>query len=386
MSTAPAPETKYNFDRVARLVISTLVAVGLFLLLRFLSDVLLPFAAAVLLAYLLNPVVELLDRRIQRRAVSVALTVGIVFVVIAGVTTAVIPLLHREISDIALIISDLRDGTALADEESFNNAYLAFYESSSAPVKAGLDQVTATLNSINLEQMVLSAAKKLAPGVWGVLSGALSMLLGLMGLIIVLLYLVFLLIDYPNYRRQWKDLLPPKHREGIAEFFEEFTAAMSRYFRGQTLIAIIVGVLFATGFSLIGLRMGILLGVFIGLLNMVPYLQTVGLVPALFLAVIRAIENPGSGLVMSAALVLAIFGVVQTLQDTLLTPRIMGKSTGLKPITILLGIFIWGKLLGFLGVLLAIPLTCLGIAYYRRFVLNREFAVPGQDGQNQSLT
>jgi predicted PurR-regulated permease PerM len=150
---------------------------------------------------------------------------------------------------------------------------------------------------------------------------------------------------------------------------------MRRYFRGQALIALSVGVLFVIGFSIIGLRMAVVLGLFIGMLNMIPYLQTVGLVPALLLAIVRAIERDGS-LLVSAVLVLAVFAIVQTIQDTLLTPKIMGKTTGLKPVAILLGVFIWGKLLGFLGVLLAIPLTCLVSAYYRRFVLGGERLEP----------
>jgi len=178
------------------------------------------------------------------------------------------------------------------------------------------------------------------------------------------------LIDYPAYAAQWKELLPPSHRDLVIGFLEEFAVAMSRYFRGQALIALATGVLFVIGFSIIGLRMGVLLGLFIGALNMVPYLQAIGLVPALLLGVLRAVEH-GSSVVVSLLLVLAVFAVVQVIQDVLLTPRIMGKATGLKPVMILLGVFLWGKLLGFLGVVLAIPLTCLGLAYYRRFVLRQ---------------
>ena len=101
---------------------------------------------------------------------------------------------------------------------------------------------------------------------------------------------------------------------------------------------------------------------------MVPYLQMVSLVPAMLLAGLRAIEG-GSGFLESVLLTLLVFAVIQVIQDVLIVPRVMGKATGLRPVAILLGLFIWGKLLGFLGLLLAIPLTCLGIAYYRRYVL-----------------
>ena len=121
--------------------------------------------------------------------------------------------------------------------------------------------------------------------------------------------------------------------------------------------------------------MSLILGLFVGALNMIPYLQTVGLIPALVLALLRAVEH-GGGLIESILLTLLVFAVVQVIQDAILTPRIMGKATGLKPVWILLGVFIWGKLLGFLGLVLAIPLTCLGLAYYRRFILERAENLP----------
>ncbi|MCH7859890.1 MAG: AI-2E family transporter [Candidatus Marinimicrobia bacterium] len=198
---------------------------------------------------------------------------------------------------------------------------------------------------------------------------------GLTGLIVVLLYLVFLLMDFPHYARIWPTFLPPNYRDSIVEFLVQFDTAMRRYFRGQAVVAMIVGVLFAIGFTIIGLPMAVPFGLFIGLLNMVPYLQTVGIVPGIALAGVRAIEGD-SGFLISVLLVLAVFGVVQLFQDSLLTPRIMGKATGLRPVAILLGIFIWGKLLGFLGLILAIPLTCLGIAYYQRFILNNQPTEP----------
>ncbi len=373
MDTSEEAPRKYDFDRVVRLLISAGAVVALVLLLRFLADVLLPFAAAVLLAYLLNPMVERLDRRIKRRAVSVLLTVVGVFVVLLALLVVLIPVLQTEFRGIAEIVSEARGdlGSIKDADQTWAERYEQFYQGRSPRVQVVLDQVQATLQEAKLREMAVAAAQKLVPGVWGVVTGAITMLLSLMGLVIVLLYLVFLLIDYPEYRGQWKALLPPSHRQQVVEFFDEFTGAMRRYFRGQSLIALTVGVLFVVGFSIIGLRMAVVLGLLIGALNMVPYLQTVGLVPALLLAVVRSIEH-NSSLLWSVLMVLAVFAVVQTLQDTLLTPRIMGKQTGLKPVAILLGVFIWGKLLGFLGVLLAIPLTCLGLAYYHRFVLSRE--------------
>ncbi|MHC4065678.1 MAG: AI-2E family transporter [Planctomycetota bacterium] len=369
------PNRKYDFDRVFRLLLTVGGVVALLALLRFLADVLVPFAVAVLLAYLLNPIVAWLDGKVRRRTISVLITVFAAGLVLLGIAAALIPLLHSQLNDVAGIVGELRgDASALEQIQGASQTWLKryerFHDGQPPQVQALLDRVRTALTEADLGDMAVGAARKLAPGVWGVVTGALSLLLGMMGAVVIVLYLIFLLIDYPQYAGKWKELLPPTYRQPLVQFLEEFATAMSRYFRGQAVIALAMAVLFAIGFSIIGLRMSVVLGLFVGALNMVPYLQTVGLVPALMLAVLRAVEH-GSSLAWSIVLVLLVFGIVQTVQDALLTPRIMGKATGLKPVVILLGVFIWGKLLGFLGVVLAIPLTCLGLAYYRRFVLGR---------------
>ena len=208
----------------------------------------------------------------------------------------------------------------------------------------------------------------MAQGALSLVGSIFNMVLACTGVLIVLLYLVFLLMDFNALQASWKDHLPPRYRDAIVDLLSEFRLAMSRYFRGQFLVAACCGVLFALGFWLVGLRLAIFLGLTIGLLNMVPYLQVLGFVPALLLAGLRAFEAE-VGLLWPVLGVLGVFAMVQLIQDALLVPKIMGQATGLKPWVILLGICVWGKLLGLLGLVLAIPLSCLGLAYYRKFIL-----------------
>ena len=142
---------------------------------------------------------------------------------------------------------------------------------------------------------------------------------------------------------------------------------MSNYFRGQAAVAAICGVLFAIGFALIGLPLGILLGLFIGLLNMVPYLQLIGLIPAGLLAIMHAVQS-GINVWMVLGLTGLVFGVVQIIQDAVLVPKIMGKVTGLNPAMMMLSLSIWGKLLGLLGMIIALPVTYMLLVYYRRLI------------------
>lgn len=374
MDAPTTPQRKWDFDRVFRLILSIVTLVALFLLVRYLSDVLIPFAVALLLAYLLNPIVNALDSRLNRRTLSVFITVIGCGIVAFALTLVLFYVGGKEIASLRDLMQQFVHAPSAEDVKGAGQAFQQFIEEQENPyIKSALEEFRASLGSENVEDLEISnlikrAIQYVAPGLVGVLTGTLSFVLGLSGLIVVLLYLIFLLIDYPIMAKSWRGFLPPKYREDIIGFLDEFGLAMSRYFRGQFLIAATCGIIFAIGFKLIGLRMAILLGLGIGMLNMVPYLQTVGLIPALLLAVARDLEF-GRPLWMSSAWVLAVFGVCQLIQDALLTPKIMGKTVGLRPVTLLLGIFIWGKLLGFLGLVLAIPLTCLGLAYYKRFVL-----------------
>jgi predicted PurR-regulated permease PerM len=142
---------------------------------------------------------------------------------------------------------------------------------------------------------------------------------------------------------------------------------MSQYFRGQTSVAFICGVLFSVGFVLVGLPLGVLLGMFVGLLNMVPYLQIIGFIPAFMLAVVHALESD-IGIWAALGMTAGVFAVVQLIQDAILVPKIMGKVTGLNPAMIMLSLSIWGKLLGLLGLIIALPMTYLLLIYYRRFL------------------
>ncbi len=431
-------QSRYTFDRVIRMILSAAALVTVLLLLRFLSDVLLPFAAAVVLAYLLNPIVTSIEQRTGRRGLAVGLTLGGVGALGLMLFVLVVPLAVGQVArfqdDIGRLRTDLvasfrmsdqrtedqpdaamtapvidaavADGEAAlaegvpdkqSDGEAEAEAKSAFgwrelmdglsqyrADADTVPrstrltdlgrriqgtlIGAGYESMRQFVQSDEFNKLLLDTATHLAIGGWSVVTFAINLILGLTGLIIVVLYLVFLLMDYREYATSWRTFLPPAYREPILEFLGQFDIAMRRYFRGQSLVALLVGTLFALGFTIIGLPMAVPFGLFVGLLNMVPYLQTVGLVPGVLLAAVRALEGDASFL-GSVLLVFAVFAIVQLFQDAVLTPRIMGKATGLRPVAILLGVFIWGKLLGFLGLLLAIPLTCLGIAYYSRYVL-----------------
>jgi predicted PurR-regulated permease PerM len=232
---------------------------------------------------------------------------------------------------------------------------------------AARPEVRDLFSSENFWKNVQAAAGKVLPGVWGLVTGTATAIMSILGLAVIGLYLVFLLFDYQLFSQGWKKLIPEPYREPLVAFVDEFEAAMNNYFRGQAAVASICGVLFAVGFALVGLPLGILLGLLMGLLNMIPYLQIIGFIPAALLAVFHALES-GMNVWAVLGLTALVIAVVQIVQDAILTPKIMGKVTGLNPAMILLSLSIWGKLLGLLGLIIALPMTYLLLAYYRRFL------------------
>lgn len=358
----------YTLDRVVRLALAGGLVYFLVRLLGYLSDVLLPFFLAMLLAYLMNPLVTALQRRLKSRPWAVLVSLVLTGVVAAAAIFLVAPLMAQEFSQSARIISDLMNNSAVADKVAQVLPNDLWKE---IRTFLGSTDVRNFLHSGQALGMVKEVLRKLLPGMWGVLSGTASLLAGIAGLLVIVLYLVFLLLEFDKLSTNWMNYLPDSMREPAEEFLDEFLAAMNNYFRAQTVIAASVGVLFAIGFSLIGLPMAILLGLMLGLMNMVPYLQLLGIPPAFFLALLHAVDTGGS-VWTAMGLTALVFGVVQVMQDAVLTPRIMGGVTGLSPAIILLSLSVWGKILGFLGLIIAIPATCLVLAYYRRIMLSKQ--------------
>jgi predicted PurR-regulated permease PerM len=369
----------YNLDRVVRLVLSVLALAALLWLVGAVSEVLIPLAIAFLLAYLLNPIVGFTQRWISNRVAAVLTTVSASLLLLAVLAYLLLPVIAGEMVGFGRLLagavgedSNLQQWARQHLPENIAAQIAALRNSDELRAFLDSDEFKSVMNGAqSISGLLVVSLKWTISRVWGVVSGLFGLAAGVAGLFIILLYVVFLLIDYRKFQDTWKDYLPPKYREEIVAFLNEFNAAMSRYFRGQFLVAACVGVLFAVGFKIMGLKLAIALGLFIGMLNMVPYLQTAGVLPAVLLAVMTAFEKQGSVLTYLVG-VAVVFIVVQTIQDAVLTPRIMGKVTGLRPAVILFSVLFWGKLLGFLGLVVAIPLTCLGLAYYRGMLARQE--------------
>lgn len=349
----------YTFDRVIRIILTVASIVGIFYLLNLIKGALLPFVAAWLIAYLLNPIVIFFQTkcRIRNRLIAIITTLLLLISLLTAIGATLIPSIIDEVSKTTEVIQSVSKTANLGPIVE-----KVWYQS--LMEKLNFDDISKLLNPQEWSKLIENTMTH----AWTILSGSINQILSIVGWLIVLLYLVFILIDYDKIINGFKRLIPLQYREITLSILADVEDGMNRYFRGQSLIALCVGILFSIGFVIIGLPLAIPLGLFIGLLNLVPYLQIVGIIPTLLLCFLGSYSGEQSfwGLF---GLSMVVFAVVQTIQDVYITPKIMGKATGLNPAVILLSLSIWGSLLGILGMIIALPLTSLLLAYYQKYII-----------------
>lgn len=354
-------EKPFTFDRTIRLLISAFAIGAALYLLYILKGVLLPFFIAWLIAYMLNPVVRFYQRKLRlAHSLAVILTLFSAAGVITLLGFILVPLIENEIWQInALIASyDLssisQNGIPVSIADAFGK-YIDFKE------------IQNSLSKDNITELV----QYLIPAIEAIFSNTVSVLLGITVVFIVILYLIFILLDYDKINELWRFLIPPKYRAVVGRITLDVETSMNKYFRHQAFICLILAVLYAAGFQIIGLPLAIMFGIIVGLVHMIPYLQVITFPPAILLCWLRASQTDDSFWVM-LGLVALVYVIVQCIMDLFLVPRIMGKAMGLNPAIILLSLSVWGSLLGIIGMIIAIPLTTLLLSYYKEFINSAE--------------
>lgn len=352
----------WTIDRVMRFLF---MATGLGILLwilNYLSAVLAPFFAAFLVAYIFDPLVCKIQNKVEYRIIAVVIVLSMMILVVGGALWIFIPMVVEEVRHLGVLIQKLfSDSTWMERLSAFVPKDL-WREFKSL---VSWDKVADAMQSLDFWNAAQSVAGKILPSAWGVLTKTSSLVMWLSGVGLIFMYLVFIMLDMPKLRQGVKNLFPKRYKDDASEFAQEMDRFMGNYFRAQSFVALSVGILYAIGFGAIGLPMGVAFGLFSGALNMIPYLQLTTIPLALLLAVVYALEK-GMPFWEVAIIVLGIYLVVQLIQDLFLVPKIVGSSMNLPPVGILLSLSIWGKLLGFLGLIVAIPFTCLCLVYLEK--------------------
>ena len=346
---------KITFDTFIRGCLSIAILVGIIMLLNRLSAVLLPFFLAWLISYLLFPLVKFFQYRchLRFRIVGILCT----FLVVGGVLTGLFFLMVPPIVDETMRVKDLLV------------AYVSNHSNVHNIPNLLQDFIHEHLTKEDLKALItqegfIDSIKQGVPKIWTVISQSISIVNSLFSVTMVFLYTLFIL----KISTGWVELLPLRYRRFAVHLVDDIRQGMDLYFRGQACVALSVGVLFSIGFLIIDFPMAVGLGMFIGLLNMVPYLQLLGFIPTILLAVVKAADT-GESFWMIILMALAVFAVVQIIQDTILTPKIMGRVMGMNSAIILLSLSIWGSLLGIMGMVIALPATTLLMTYYQKYIV-----------------
>ena len=357
-------EKRITFDSFIRGILTGGIIFGLLYLVNYLSGVLLPFFIAWLIAYMIYPMVTFVQYKlkVKNRIASIIIVLLSLTIILTLASIVLIPPFIEEFSKL---------------KELLSNYFIVGSQKAAIPgtienfVKEYMVEIKDSLNEVNITQ----AIKSLLPKAWTLLSQSVSLIVSIFAAFIVILYMFFILLDYESIASGWINLVPKKYRETTNRIVTDVKDGMNRYFRGQALVAFSVGILFCIGFLIIDFPLAIGFGLFIGLLNMVPYLQLVALVPTILLALLKAADT-GENFWWILCCALLVFCIVQIIQDAFIVPKVMGKITGLNPAIILLSLSIWGALMGIVGMIIALPCTTIILSYYKRFIKKNDEEEP----------
>ena len=345
-----------TFDKFIRWSGITLLVFAVLFITNYLSGVLLPFFIAWFFAYLLYPVVKFIENKlhIQVRALSIILAMLAAIGVIGLVLWLIIPPMFDQFDKLGEVL------TRWLHQTTHTNNITALIKEW---VQNNQNEIEHFLRSKDFSD----ALKGAMPKVFSVVGQTANILISIIASMITLLYMFFILLDYETLTANWVRIFPKKNRPFWHSLMKDVERELNNYIRGQGMVALCMGIMFCIGFTIIGFPMAIGLGILIGIMDLVPYLHTFALIPTAFLAMLKAADT-GQSFWLVFGLAFLVFCIVQILTDMVVTPKIMGKAMGLNPAILLLSLSVWGALLGFIGLIVALPLTTLIIAYWQRYV------------------
>lgn len=346
-------------NRTIKVLIGAIIFLYTAWFVSLITTILVPFAIALILAYIFDPVVTFLEKKGWSRSKGALLLIASLLLGFIILLLFVIPALAQEITGfisqipqiqakIIEIFNMLKNLKGANVPEQFRWIQkIAEYE-----VPPELQNLTQSLIK-KVEESIPMVANKTWSFLTGAFSGILQFVLSLLSLIIIPVLTFYMLKEMNNIRNFAFDLVPAKNRDIVISICHDINIALANFLRGQLLIASIVGILTGTGLFFIGIKFSLLIGLLAGISNVVPYLGGIVTVSTAILMALFT-ENP----VISIVLVILLSSAISFLENSFLSPKILGESLELNPLLIMLAILIGGHLYNFWGMLLAIPSTC----------------------------
>lgn len=300
-----------------------------------------PFIIALVFAYILDPVVDRMEKAGLGRTSAVVILLAIFFAILMLAIALLIPIIAGQVE---AMVKNVPRYAELVKEKALP-IIERIPEMDRAKVEESVKQAMATLGDIPLKVL-----KSTSGAVWAGITNVAQFLLGLLNLVIIPVATFYLLKDFDTLVAKVASRVPPRHKPGVARFFGKLDAALGAFVRGQLTVAVTMGAIYSVGLFLIGAPMGVLIGLTAGLANIVPYLPiVVGLLPALALTYLQYSDWS------HVAMVAGLFAFGQALEGFVITPRTLEKAVGLHPVAVMASILMGAAFFGFIGVLLAVP-------------------------------
>lgn len=318
-----------------------------------LSSILLPFVAGLALAYFLDPLADKLETYGLSRLSAVSIiSVGSTLLAIAA-GLLVLPLLYQQTVAFIQVFPDIIKG-ARGFLIEMSNGRLAHILGESASMQKAVNDVTGGSLSWVLGILTQVGSQGLA-------------LVGVMSLVFITPVVTFyMLLDWDNMVARIDQLLPRDHAETIRQLAREINAVLSGFLRGQGLVCLFLGVFYAIGLTVVGLRFGLVIGIITGVLSFIPYLGTItGFVTSVALACFQFWPD-----YTMIGLVIGIFFLGQFIEGNFLQPKLVGNKVRLHPVWVMFSILAFGTLFGFVGALMALPVAA-AIGVVARFGVGR---------------
>lgn len=366
---------QFTFDKTARTIFFILFVIAITMMIRSIWSVVLPFVLAGIFAYVLLPFVKFVQYRlrVKNRVVSVVIVFVVVLSIISTTITLLIPSVKEEINKTIDILSQYDTSGSIL--EMFIPKNINKYINS-LNFNALIHENLTTENIINGTKEILNHLNNVVNGTISAFSWGLVFLIGIV-------YFIFILVDFEKLVKGFVNLMPQSVKPTCKNILKETDYYMNSYFRGQAIIALCVALLLSVGLNIIGLPMATVIGILIGVLNFVPYMQIFGFIPLGLMCILMSVQK-GENVFWCLFLGYGVMAIVQILQDTVITPSIMGKKMNMRPSLILFSISIWGYLLGFFGMLIALPLTMTIYSVYMKYILkDKEYIEKQQKEMNK---
>ncbi len=329
-----------SIRRGIMIAIASIVALALLWLLK---SALTPLAVAFVFAYLLDPLIDQFEARRIPRRVAILFLVAISGALALVTAIFLVPKLLQEIAHLAVKLPSYLDGALAAISPQFESWFGITVPGS---IREGMESFQSRGASVPLETL-RRLIEKSVQSVTGTLGS-------LIGLLVIPVITYYALVEFDNIKVWFLKLVPVPYQEAVETKVSMINALVAGFIRGQLIVAVLLGILYAIGFSFIGIDMAIGIGMVAGMLGIIPY---VGSAVALGLAAGLCLLQYGVDLHL--LLVVGWYALIQTLEGLLLTPRIVGRSVGIHPVAVIVGLLIGGDLLGFLGLIVAVPITAI---------------------------